>query len=443
MSSYHVRRASQPTFETGFRPLRPNFENASNRRCLHGDESFMFLSAIPLERVSEADLQRLITDAVRESRDLDFKRDAVGDDRDAKREFLRDVTSFANTAGGYLIIGMEESAGVADALIGLTVRPPDDEKLRLENVIRDGVEPRLVGVRIREVILSGGDYALVIKIPVSWNPPHRVAFGGTNRFYARNSAGAYELSVEQLRSAFLGGAELERRLEDFRFTRLARLETGHGGVGIAGKGRLVVQAVPLANQEKPFDLSVAERQLGKFLPPQTKSGINYRYNLDGFLLHGTTADGDPPASYTQLFRNGCVEIAGGGYLWSKKIGENQPLFCAGQSLNIDLMDSIETAIAGSFLLGATPPVAVMVSFLDGAGSVLSLDEGQVSLHDKILDRNTLLFEPLVIQDGQMQQGWQNVLRPVFDSLWNAFGYPRCHFLFDHAGNWTGVPPRWR
>lgn len=398
----------------------------------------MFLSAMPLERVSEADLQRLITDGVRESRDLDFKRDAVGDDRDAKREFLRDVTSFANTAGGYLIIGMVESAGVADALIGLTARPPDDEKLRLESLIRDGVEPRLVGIRIHEVMLSGVGYALVIKIPASWNPPHRVAFGNTNRFYARNSAGAYELSVEQLRSAFLGGAELERRLNDFRVTRLARLETGQAGVGVAGKSKLVVQAVPLANQEGPFDLSVVERQLGKFLPPRA-GGINYRYNLDGFLLHGATADGDPPTSYTQLFRNGCVEIVVGDYLWTR----NQRLFCAGKTLNSDLVDIIETAITGSFLLGAAPPSAVMVSFLGGAGSILSLGEGPLSLHDKVLDRNALLFEPLVIQEGQLQQGWQKALRPVFDSLWNAFGYPRCSVLFDGAGNWTGVPPHWR
>ena len=403
----------------------------------------MFLSAMPLERVSEADLQRLIADGVRESRDLDFKRDPVGDDRDAKREFLRDVTSFANTAGGYLIIGMAEAAGVADALIGLTARPPDDEKLRLENVIRDGVEPRLVGVRIREVILSGGGYALVIKIPVSWNPPHRVAFGGTNRFYARNSAGAYELSVEQLRSAFLGGAELERRLEDFRVTRLARLETGHGGVGIAGKGKLVVQVVPLANPEEPFDLSVAERQLDKFRPPQTGSGIKYRYNLDGFLLHSATVDGDPPTSYTQIFRNGRVEIVVGGYILLKNTGANGRLFCAGEMLHSDLADSIETAIEGSFFLGTTPPVAVMVSFLDGAGSILSLQEWRPRLHDTALDRNTLLFEPLVIQEGQLQQGWQKILRPVFDSLWNAFGYPRCLLLFDQAGNWTGVPHRWR
>jgi hypothetical protein len=213
-------------------------------------------------------------------------------------------------------------------------------------------------------------------------------------------------------------------------------------VCITGEGKLVVQAVPLANREEPFDRSVAERQLGNLQPPRA-GGIAYRYNLDGFLLHGATADSDPPTSYTQLFRNGSVEIAVGGYLWREAVGGNQRLFCAGRSLNSDLADTIETAIAGSFLLGATPPVAVMVSFLGGAGSILSLDDGRMSLHGKVLDRNALLFEPLIIQEGLLQQGWQKGLRPVFDSLWNAFGYPRCPVLFDQAGNWAGVPPGWR
>lgn len=403
----------------------------------------MFLSTIPLERVSEADLQRLIADGVREGRDLDFKRDAVGDDRDAKREFLRDVTSFANTAGGHLIIGVAEAAGVADALIGLKAQPPDHEKLRLENLNRDGVEPRLVGVRIHEVMLSGGGYALVIKIPASWNPPHRVGFGGSNRFYARNSGGAYELSVEQLRSAFLGGAELERRLEDFRVMRLARLETGQGGVCLAGLGKLIVQVVPLTDKDGPFELSLLERQMGKILPPRAGGSINFRYNLDGFLLHGATADGDPPQSYTQVFRNGRVEIAVGNYIWSKDIGGKRRQFCAGQSLNAELAEAVETAVQASLMVGATAPIAVMASFLDGFGSTLAMEDGLLSPHDKVLDRNGLLFEPVVIEEGGLPAGWQAVLRPVFDSLWNAFGYSRCPVLFDNAGNWTGIPPRWR
>ena len=43
----------------------------------------MFLSSIALERISEADLRRLISGGVREGRDLDFNGDAIGDDRPA------------------------------------------------------------------------------------------------------------------------------------------------------------------------------------------------------------------------------------------------------------------------------------------------------------------------------------------------------------------------
>ena len=403
----------------------------------------MFLSAIPLEQVSEADLQRLIAEGVRENRDLEFKRE-VGATREAKQEFLKDVISFANTAGGHLIIGMDAEAGVASALTGLKrTQTADSEKLRLENLVRDGVEPRLVGVRIHEVSLPDDNYALVIKIPASWNPPHRVSYNGANRFYARNSAGAYELSVEQIRSAFLGGAELERRLDDFRLTRLARLGTDQGGVGISGKGKLIVQTVPLATRQENFDLSGINKKLHEFLPPRAVHGINYRYNMDGFLLHGATRGGDPPTSYTQVFRNGCVEIAVGDYVYSRDKDGKQRLLCDGPSLSREMAGAIETAIAASFSLGATPPIAVMVSFTEGIGSILRLGDGLMAFPEKVLDRNALLFAPVVVQEAPLQQGWQKGFRPVFDSLWNAFGYPRCDSLFDNAGNWTGIPTRWQ
>jgi len=66
------------------------------------------------------------------------------------------VTAFANTAGGHLVIGIEEADGVAAALRGITSSPADDEIRRLESILENGVEPRLVGVRIRPVPLSAG-----------------------------------------------------------------------------------------------------------------------------------------------------------------------------------------------------------------------------------------------------------------------------------------------
>jgi hypothetical protein len=59
------------------------------------DNMATFLSTVALTDLSEAHIARLVADGVAESRELDFKRMPYGDDREAKREFLKDVTAFA------------------------------------------------------------------------------------------------------------------------------------------------------------------------------------------------------------------------------------------------------------------------------------------------------------------------------------------------------------
>jgi hypothetical protein len=71
----------------------------------------------------------------------------------AKREFLADASSFSNAGGGDLIFGIEAKDGVP-------VRPqplqlnPDQDSLRFEQSIRDGVSPRVPGVRSEPVELA-------------------------------------------------------------------------------------------------------------------------------------------------------------------------------------------------------------------------------------------------------------------------------------------------
>jgi predicted HTH transcriptional regulator len=174
------------------------------------------INTISLEQITEQHLNTLIENRVPESRDLEFKRDQIGRDDAAKKEFLKDVSALANTAGGDLIIGMGEVDGVAASLHGIMAVPADDEMRRLEAILQDGLEPRLIGTRIQAVLLTGGGYVLVIRIQASWNAPHRVIYQRSNRFYGRNAAGTYEFGVEQLRAAFLVAPETERRLTDFR-----------------------------------------------------------------------------------------------------------------------------------------------------------------------------------------------------------------------------------
>ena len=63
----------------------------------------------PLTDIQLVDIESLVTNQVREMKTLDFKRDLPGPSDTEKVRFLANVSSFANTNGGDLIFGVEES----------------------------------------------------------------------------------------------------------------------------------------------------------------------------------------------------------------------------------------------------------------------------------------------------------------------------------------------
>ena len=117
----------------------------------------MNLFGRPLTELKESDLIALKEGGQAERKTLDYKRDVVGASDFEKREFLYDVSSFANSAGGFLICGMAEKDGVPVDLVGLAV-DPDKEILRLQQMLRAGVRPTLAAVEIAPVKLGSGRY---------------------------------------------------------------------------------------------------------------------------------------------------------------------------------------------------------------------------------------------------------------------------------------------
>lgn len=186
----------------------------------------------PIDEIGMEDLQRLQTNGVAESRSLDYKQVLPGGTDDDRKEFLADVSSLANTAGGDLIYGVVEGrergrqTGIPERINGLSSVSPDAEALRLENMLRDGVAPRLPGVRLRWVTGFPEGPVLIIRVPRSWAGPHMVIFKQHSRFYARNAGGKYVLDVFELRQAFLGSASIPERAREFRTERVGRLLGG-------------------------------------------------------------------------------------------------------------------------------------------------------------------------------------------------------------------------
>src|SRR5438046_9154366 len=107
----------------------------------------------PFDSINAHGIQDLYANQVQEGKTIDYKSSLpVGTDED-KREFLSDAASFAS-AGGYLVYGIEEFGGIPIAIPGLGNINSDDEKLRLENLLRHGVAPRIPGLAIQDIFLG-------------------------------------------------------------------------------------------------------------------------------------------------------------------------------------------------------------------------------------------------------------------------------------------------
>ena len=59
----------------------------------------------PLDQIEERDLQELLAGQVSEHKTLEYKLALPGNSDSERKEFLADVSSFANAAGGDLIYG--------------------------------------------------------------------------------------------------------------------------------------------------------------------------------------------------------------------------------------------------------------------------------------------------------------------------------------------------
>ncbi|WP_068639089.1 AlbA family DNA-binding domain-containing protein [Thauera butanivorans] len=108
-----------------------------------------------------------------EGKTLEFKRDLS-----SPRNVLKTLVAFANSAGGRLVIGVDDArnaVGVADPL---------DEEERLCNLIADGIAPRLVPSV--ELMSVGNATLLVAEVfPSSNRPHHLVALGPEQGVYLR------------------------------------------------------------------------------------------------------------------------------------------------------------------------------------------------------------------------------------------------------------------
>ncbi len=142
----------------------------------------MIFDTKPLEDIEESDLQSLLVNPVPERKRIEYKSDLPTDKFKDRKEFLADVSSFANTVGGYLLYGVKEEDGMPIEICGVEVDSVDALKLKWEGILRDALSLRIPHLDIHEVKLSTGKWVIILCIPRSWLAPHRVTLENHGHF---------------------------------------------------------------------------------------------------------------------------------------------------------------------------------------------------------------------------------------------------------------------
>jgi hypothetical protein len=200
-----------------------------------------------LNSISKGDLDALVQNGATESNSLEFKRQAYGNTEADKKEFLKDVTAFANSMGGDLILGIDEQDGVAAGLVPLT-NNPENEVDRLNQILRTGTDPPLLGVSVVAVQADSGA-CIIVRVPRSALAPHRVTAYNTSRFFVRHGRAAVEATIDELRNLFGRQREMNERARDFHERTIRSILSGNPSSRPQGTAAsfILLQMFPLSS----------------------------------------------------------------------------------------------------------------------------------------------------------------------------------------------------
>ena len=382
---------------------------------------------VGIEDVDESALQTLVDNRVPEGKTIEYKRKLPGRSDGEVVPLLGAVASFANTAGGDLLLGVEAEDGVPVELPGVEIGNPDREILRLEHMLLNGLEPRVPRVDLRAVAVAAGRYVLLIRVPRSWVGPHRVE--KNSKFYARTSAGRYELDVGELRMAFTMSESIPARIRDFRTERLARIHGRETPVPLIPGGCIVVHAAPLRGFAEPFSLNIASLNTEtSWIRPMQADGFSPRINLDGFIT-SSSAGRDSCYSYVQVFRNGAAEAT------MVLQDRNGKTVVPSRGYEEDVLEFVSAYIEFVRRSEIEPPHFLFLSFVGVRGCVFGLpDAGMYRGRPEVFEEDMVVLPEVAMIEHDDQP--HRVMKPAFDMVWNAFGFTGSR-NYDADGNWSG------
>jgi len=154
-----------------------------------------------VEELTWTSLTVVVEQGAPEAVDVDFKQGHYPNTDGGKRELCKDIAAMANTAGGIILLGIEETDGVAAGFAPLALDEADEQRYR--QIVANGVFPLPRFDLLR--VADPGDATrgvLVILVPKSPLAPHAVVKDDSLRYPRRHGSTTLYLSEPEVATAY-------------------------------------------------------------------------------------------------------------------------------------------------------------------------------------------------------------------------------------------------
>lgn len=394
-----------------------------------------------VDSITIEDIRSLIDNTVCESKVLEYKKELKIDSDSDKKEFLADVSSFANCIGGDIIFGIEEDTeNNPSKVVGIPYESEDKLIRRIEDFIRQSIQPVIIDIEYKVISLQNDMCILVIRIPQSMVSPHRVEYKGHNKFFTRNSKGKYQMDVSELRIAFNSGLDLNKRVENYKNDRYFELITNKYGKLQDDLPIFVLHYIPLSafsnSNPNNFSLSDIKEQMNN-VSSKTLTGSTYekKITIDGVVIEYKSPSLSSTAKYK---RNGIIEKTTTDFFVKDYVNTS---ICPPKKCNLIYGGRIIESLIRDYeevkryynKMNINGPFVISCSILNGAEYTIPGRDWFEILN--VIDRDILYLDNIFIDN--FDESAESVLMPIFNSLWNSCGYERCR-AYDNEGNYMGM-----